>query len=107
MWRYLFILIITALLSMCCCGQALAIEVIAGKVVTVDRENRKIVLVPLEDGKGQMVIEFERGRIPPDLKTGEIVRIKGNFSDKSVTECYQAQRFGVVVRPVAVGIGLE
>ncbi len=83
MWRYFPLLIITVLLSMCCWSQAIAVEVITGKVVTVDHENRKIVLAPLEDGKGQMVIEFERGRIPPDLKTGEIVRIKGDFSAKS------------------------
>lgn len=82
MWRHISILTITALLSMCCWSQALAVEVIAGKVVTVNRENREIVLAPLEEGKGQVVIEFERGRIPSDLKTGEIVRIKGNFFDK-------------------------
>jgi hypothetical protein len=82
MWRYLSILMITALLSICCGSQVLAVEVIAGKVVTVDRENREIGLAPLEDGKGQVVIEFERGRIPSDLKIGEIVRIKGNFFDK-------------------------
>lgn len=74
---------ITVLLSVCCWGRALAVEVIAGKVVTVDRENRQIVLTSLEDGKDQIVIEFKRGRIPPDLKTGEIVRIKGDFFNQS------------------------
>jgi hypothetical protein len=83
MWRYLSVLMITALLSICCGSQVLAVEVIAGKVVTVDRENRKIVLAPLEDGKGQVVIEFERGRIPSNLKAGELVRIKGNFTVQS------------------------
>jgi len=61
----------------------LAVEVIAGKVVTVDREKRQIVLTPLEDGKDKIVIEFKRGRIPLGLKAGEIVSIKGNFFNRS------------------------
>ncbi len=61
----------------------MAVEIIAGKVVTVDRENRQIVLAPLEDGKDKVVIKFEQGRIPFNLKIGEIVRVKGNFSHES------------------------
>lgn len=61
----------------------MAVEVIAGKVVTVDREKRQIVLTPLEDGKDKIVIEFKRGRIPLGLKAGEIVSIKGNFFNRS------------------------
>ena len=83
MWRYFPLLIITVLLSMCCWSQAIAVEVITGKVVTVDRENRRLVLTLLASGKDQMIIEFEQGRMPPDLKAGEIVRVKGNFSMKS------------------------
>jgi len=83
MWRYLFILATAAVLSICCCSRVMAVEVIAGKVVTVDRENGRLVLAPLESGKDQMIIEFEQGRMPLDLKAGEIVRVKGNFSMKS------------------------
>lgn len=80
MWRYLGILMIMALLPICCWSPVLAVEVVAGKVVTVDREHKQIILDPSDENKNQVVIMFEQGEIPSGLKAGELVRIKGNFS---------------------------
>ena len=80
MWRYLCILMIMALLSICCWSPVLAVEVVAGKVMTVDREHKEIILDPLEEDKDQVVIMFEQGEIPSGLQAGELVRIKGDFS---------------------------
>lgn len=62
---------------------AAAVEVIAGRVVAVDREQGRLVLAPLDDRQPQQVIEFAQGRLPADLQAGEIVRIKGDFSRRN------------------------
>ncbi len=58
----------------------MAVEVVAGKVVTVDREHKQIILDPIEEDKDQVVIMFEQGEVPSGLQAGELVRIKGDFS---------------------------
>ena len=71
---------IAVLLSMCSWGRGMAAEVIAGRVVSVDREHRQIVMDPLETDKDRVVITFEHGRIPSGLQAGELIRIKGDFT---------------------------
>lgn len=80
MRRYLDILAIMALLSICCWSPVLAVEVVAGKVVTVDREHKQIVLDLPDEDKNQVVLMFEQGEIPSGLQAGELVRIKGDFT---------------------------
>ncbi|GEM_PF-3576530 len=80
MCRRLCIVMITVLASLCCWNQVQAVEVIAGKVVAVDREHKQIILDPAEEDQEQLVIMFEQGDIPYGLQAGELVRIKGEFT---------------------------
>ncbi len=58
---------------------ALAVDVITGRVCSIDRENRLLTIKPLERGADIITIKFNKGRIPHGLKKGEFVKVRGNF----------------------------
>ncbi len=78
MRRFLPVLILVAGFLLVA-GTALSLEAVVGKVVTIDRGNKRLVLQPLAAGAEPLEIRFETSRMPPGLRTGDLVRVKGDF----------------------------
>jgi len=69
-----------------------ALDILTGQVRSIDKENNILVIAPTNNPSQSLTIQFDKARLPSNLKQGDTLMIKGYFKNVDNTSILKSPK---------------